>query len=228
MRKRSIALAALAVFAMPALAASGTGVARFTLGPESIAWRYPAEYCLPAGDDAATAKLVAAADEVNTTHLHLDRCNSRNHYVILKSPNGAPDTAMTRPAFLETMAAQFKTMKLGVDNPSPKALDDAIASRFGAMIGTDVDLKSNAGWISRDDLCAYLGGIGRYSAGSMTSNVAFGGCMTTVRRRIITVYVFDKASDTAAMAALLHEARKLAADIIAQNEKPPVKGGRRR
>lgn len=201
--------------ALPLIAASPAPDARqadFQVGGVSFSLPLPASYCLPAGKDAAVAKLMAAGDTTNTTDLTLVRCDEgivpgANDYTYVKTPVAALQITIDRPTLLAQLGAEFG-----------KAIDTTSASsqagkKLSEVAGMKIDISGSFAPRGKDDVCGYMAGVLHVATDKISYDQPIAVCITSVGGRVLSVYRTGKKNDEAGILALMREARLLALTI---------------
>lgn len=195
-------------------------VATFQIGDQSMTWDLPERYCLPAGQDATTMQMLAAADPQNVTSLSVLSCEGEpklNHYVLFKTPTQALPVSMERAVFISAMGAAFDKPEFADVLKSGKIAETA-KDGFNKTFGTTIDMQPVINPMGRDGSCAYLGGVTVYSQGDKSERVAMVLCMTTLKKKIVAIDMFEKYVDAETIAKMLPQVRAIAEQLIAQNE----------
>lgn len=212
-------LLALSLVAAPAIS-QGDRTATFQIGDQAFKWTLSADFCLPTGSDATFAQTLAQADKQSLTSLTVVGCEGANrfeHYAIFKSPTAYLLSNIERPAILASLGAQFDKPEL-IAALNSGTVDEGVKKRFAEGIGIDVNVKSSFAPMGRDDVCAYLGGQSHYEAGGESARAAFVACLTTVKKRVISINVYERFVDVGTIAKLVPQAKAIAQALIRQNE----------
>lgn len=192
----------------------------FNVGEQSYHWELPARYCLPTGNDAAVSQAIDAADKQNVTLLTAVSCEGTNHfehYVLFKSPAAALLTSVERPQMLAALGKEFDKPELIASLNSGK-VDETVKKGLSES-GIDVNVQSSFAPMGRDDTCAYLGGQSNYeAAGGQSARVAFAACITVVKKKVLTLIVYERFVDAGTIAKLVPQAKEIAQSLIKQNE----------
>nr|WP_298929162.1 hypothetical protein [uncultured Erythrobacter sp.] len=170
----------------------------------------PDGFCLPAGDDADTAKQYASGDTRNVTPVDLQRCGTfEQDYVLVKSPRGLDKVTMAKEDFIAGLAAELE-QQFPVNNGGKQGLIDLREETEG-----DRDVRVvNFGLSGTDDQCAYLGGevVVTFSDGK-TEPVYVGSCGTVVGDRHVFVHSYARVASGASVQSLQARSRALSEAI---------------
>lgn len=207
-------LAAFAV-TMPAVAADTT-IVPFLIGGVALELPTPAGYCVPTGQEAAVAQLVAAADNVNVTDLTLVRCGADaqaalEDYSIIKTPTRSLLATVSRDELLAALSAEF-------DKPEfkeflSKQVMPSTEKQYRDL-GAEITMSGSPRPLGRDDVCAYMGGeITPADKSGKTYPTLMGGCITAVGGKVISVFRYVVPGKGKDVGALLREARALALQV---------------
>ncbi len=212
---------AISALHVPTVATEAPQRASFQVGAQAISWRIPKGYCLPAtGVEAAVFQAIAAADDQNVTDLSLAACANgkvnQDRYVLVKTPKAVLLPTFQRAEFLASLRKEFGV--LGTAEAISKSASEDASKKFTELLGSKTSIQATAKPISVDALCGYIGGTGNYAVAAGTWRVAFGACMTIVKGKVVTVYVYDRFVDVSTISQLVSDSRVLAEDLIAQNE----------
>jgi len=193
----------------------------FRIGEQSYHWELPARYCLPTGNDAAVAQAISAADKQNVTLLTALSCEGTNHfehYILFKTPAANLLASMERSQMLASLGAEFEKPELVATLNSGKV--DETVKKGLSETGIDVNVQSSFAPMGRDDTCAYLGGQSNYasSGGDVSSRIAFAACITVVKKKVVTLVVYEQFVDAGTIAKLVPQAKAIAQSLIKQNE----------
>jgi hypothetical protein len=191
-------------------------MAVFAVGTVNLEIPIPAGYCLPTGDIAAVAQVVAASDDVNVTDLTLVRCGvgsqaALEDYMIIKTPKRALVDTVTREQLLVAVGAEF-------DRPEFK---DFIAKGVGAQaenqwknMGVEIHFSGTPQPLGRDNVCAYLGGqLSPSDKDGKIYPTLMGGCLTSVGGKVVSVFRYVAPGKGKEVGDLLREVRALAVQI---------------
>jgi hypothetical protein len=212
MYKRLVAV--LVLFGSTAAAAQSS--ADFRSAGAAFNVPLPAGYCLPKGAQIDAARVVAAGDTRNVTHLTLMPCDlsagALPGYILLKTPNESLSATYNLKAFLDSAGAAFESPEFKALVASGKINEESEASMSQAL-GTRVDLDGVIRPLGKDERCAYLGGTVRVRSGAADNRVSVGICMTVVAGRLLTINWFGPDKGSAGVAELLVKSKGLAGRI---------------
>lgn len=209
-----LAMALAPVAAEPAPAPTPPVSIDFSIGGVALTMPLPAGYCIPTGQDAARAQIVAAGDKGTVTHATLKRCdgslgNGANDYTLIKTPNAMLVPVVDRPTLIKELGAEF-------DNPVAVAgfAGDMNKSDAGAdlsqILGTRVEIKGTVKPLGHDAVCAYMGGQVEVKGAGLSYLQPTGVCITSVGGKVVTIARYGKDLAPAAIATLLRGARAIA------------------
>ena len=131
----------------------------FRIGAVELTMPLPAGFCEPSKNAAAAVQLLAAADDVNLTHLTMLPCDdgslSKPDYVIVKTPKTMLLATLTRETLLAELAKVFDATTY---KPLP-GTNDNIEKRFEELVGEHPEILGAVKPLGRDDICSYMGGV---------------------------------------------------------------------
>lgn len=192
-------------------------VERISIGGTGIAVPVPAGYCPPQGNEVSVIAMVNAADTINDTPLALVSCRpgvgALDDYYLFKTTKTAVALELSRPVLLAGLGPAFKTL-------DTKALMDkaksALKDGFGDSISVSDGTIAPAG---QDDVCGYMAGILGVEANGQKGRIAIALCVTTIKRKLVTINHYEPASAKRSQAQMLADVRSFADRMIAANEK---------
>jgi hypothetical protein len=200
--------------------------ASFRVGGVAFGLPLPKGYCLPRGQQVDIARLVAAGDLRNVTHLTLFPCDApvdaaglsaQRDYILIKTPKEVLNVQLTREALLQGLGEAFENPAFAQALASGQLLKDA-GKGVSDVIGTPIDLSGNIAPRGKDDVCAYLGGTVGIASRTNSYTLAVGTCITAVGGRAISVNWYGSDERPAGVARLLANSKGLALTINRQTE----------
>ena len=193
----------------------------FAVGGVTFQLPLPQGYCLPRGQQVDIARLVAAGDTQNDTHLTLFPCNApadaaglgtQEDYILIKTPKQAVNAQVTREALLQGLGEAFDSPAFAQAMASGQLLKES-EQGVSNVVGTKVDLSGTVAPRGKDDVCAYLGGTLAVASRLASYTLAVGTCVTAVGGRVLSVYWYGSDERPAGVARLLVKAKGLAQTI---------------
>lgn len=211
----------LALLSAPCMAESAgkTGDIKFQVAERQLSWSLPDGYCLPEGDLAGVAQIVASADTTNVTNLTLYRCNSLtpDNQILIKTPRSALMAQVSRAELLESVGKEFESSEFAEALSSGK-VDGAAAEGLKSVFGDDLQATTTIKPLGRDEVCAYMGGSVRIESANGASSELVGVCITSVNSKVVLIYRYGEANDVENIIPLVKMTRTLADSLIARNE----------
>lgn len=202
-----IVAAALAAGTLP----SNTPPGAFRVGPVAFNLPVPEGFCLPEGDDAAVAQLVAASDRDNVTHLSLLQCDRNRRwldYFLIKTPTVALMATTTNDEF-QRMAEPELAKGFNSDE-----ITASVSKEVSKTVQSKIDLKGQIVFLGKDETCLYLGAVFDVTgANGSAYTLAMAQCMTVVEGKMLSVYRYGEGKDSKAVDALKPSAKALAKAI---------------
>ncbi len=108
---------------------------------------------------------------------------------------------------LASLGAEFEKPELIATLNSGK-VDETVKKGLSES-GIDVNVQSSFAPMGRDDTCAYLGGQSNYAdAGGASARVAFAACITVVKKKVLTLIVYERFVDAGTIAKLVPQAKR--------------------
>ena len=220
--KRGIAVIALCLFTPTASLADVPPPATFQVGGVNFAMQLPSGYCLPTGQHAALAQLLAATDPTNVTDVALFRCGApvitdADDYTIIKTPVRVLTETVTRQQVLESVGAEFDKPEFAVLLKSG-AIDKQVADNFNKAVPADAKFDGALRPLGRDDTCAYIGGTVAVEGKGLRYTQAVGGCITSIGGRVVLIFRYGIKTGTEDVLQLLRESKALVATIKAADK----------
>lgn len=224
------------IFAMLCLGAACLGAAplaaagpapretSFNVGGVEFGLPLPSGYCLPRGQQTDIARLVAAGDTANVTHLTLFPCDApldasalggQKDYILIKTPKQALNAQVTRDELLQGLGDAFESPAFTEALASGQLLKEA-GKGVSNVVGRTVDLSGNVARRGKDDLCAYLGGVMAVASSVKSYTLAVGTCITAIGGRVLSVYWYGSDERPAGVARLLVKTKGLARTITSR------------
>lgn len=193
----SLALATLP----PASLAPAAAEADFKIGPVALSATIPAGYCLPEGDDATAAQMIAAADRSNATLLTVNSCTKGEawkNYFLVKVPVQLIPLTVTN-AQLQAELGPALDQAIESDEVSK-----SVSESTSGTLGTEVQVKGQIKGYGKDETCLYLGGVmdAAVPKTGLKYTLAVVGCMTVVGGKVVTVYRYAPGTTEADILAL--------------------------
>jgi len=183
----------------------------FRVGPVAFDLPVPAGFCLPQGEDAAAAQLIAASDRDNVTHASLLQCDEKRRWVdyfLIKTPTTALVATMTNDAFQR--AAEPELAK-GFNSDEITA---SVSKDVSETVQSKIDLKGQIVFLGKDETCLYLGAVFDVTGANGTAyTLAMAQCMTVVGGKMLSIYRYGEGKDGKAVEALKPSAKALAQAI---------------
>lgn len=206
---------ALLLAGSPAIAAESPR-ASFSINNIRFSLEIPPGYCEPEGAEIEAARVLAAGDQLNVTHLTLIPCESgasaSADYILIKTPAVVLGATVQRGEFLQMLGDAFANTELMANLTSDRVFAES-GRGVSEAFGTEVDLSGSIRPLGRDDMCGYIGGAVRVSSAAGDYNVSFGACLTAISGRIMSVYWYGPDRGSAGIADLLIKAKGLAQRI---------------
>ncbi|HEX9963564.1 MAG TPA: hypothetical protein VGB04_01105 [Allosphingosinicella sp.] len=205
-------------------AGSASGEASFSVGGVEFRLPLPSGYCLPRGQQADVARLVAAGDTANATHLTLFPCDAavdasglgdQKDYILIKTPKQALNAQVTREELLLGLGEAFESPAFAQALASGQLLKEA-GKGVSNVAGRTVDLSGNVAPRGKDELCAYLGGVMAVASSVKSYTLAVGTCITAVGGRVLSVYWYGSDERPTGVARLLVKTKGLAQTITSR------------
>lgn len=222
---RSIfALLGLGMTCLGAAPLAAAAQASFSVGGVEFGLPLPSGYCLPRGQQVDIARLVAAGDTANVTHLTLFPCDAaldasglgaQKDYILIKTPKQALSAQVTRDELLKGLGDAFESPAFTQALASGELLKEA-GKGVSNAVGRTVDLSGNVAPRGKDDLCAYLGGVMAVASSVKSYTLAVGTCITAIGGRVLSVYWYGSNERPAGVARLLVRAKGLAQTITSR------------
>lgn len=204
----------LVLVVQPAFAAKDDRTAVFRMVGTEFTMRLPEGYCLPEGKANDVAQLLAAADNVNVTHLTAVRCHSvadpaaLTDYILLKSPKVALTTIIGREMLVKTMGVEFDKPEflsaLNLDKMNGE-VSTALSNVFNQKVNIDGQIQP----LGKDAACAFLGGTISIKGLQGEYKSSMGGCITSVSDRVLVLYWYGPDKGAAGVADLIVKVRGL-------------------
>ncbi|MFL9841289.1 hypothetical protein ABS767_09965 [Sphingomonas sp. ST-64] len=204
-----------ALFAMSialATAAPAASQSEFKIGPVALTATLPTGYCLPEGDDATAAQMVASADNVNATLLTVNSCTKSEawkDYYLVKVPVQLIPVTITN-AELQAQVGPALEQAIDSDQINKKA-----SERTTETLGTEVQVKGQIKGYGKDETCLYIGGImdAAVPKTGLKYTLAVTGCMTVVGGKMLTIYRYSPGKSEADILRLRSATRAFAQGI---------------
>ena len=189
---------------------NGSNLTYFRMGGIDFAVPIPAGYCMPQGRDIDIAQALAAADNVNLTHVTLMKCGETDllNYYILKTPRGAILKDLQLESFLNEIGVQFQSTAIQ-DFMKDGSLEKEVKKGLQTVLGGDLDLTTDIKPLGRDERCAYVGGTAEFTNVPDPYKISMGGCITIISNRIISVYSYGSRIDAQGVVEQLKKAKEL-------------------
>jgi hypothetical protein len=202
-----IAAAALAAGNTP----PDTPPSAFRVGTVAFNLPVPEGFCLPEGEDAAAAQLIAASDRDNVTHLSLLQCDEKRRwidYFLIKTPTVALMATMTNA---ELQQAVEPELAKGFNSDEIVA---SVSKEVSDTFRSKVDLKGQIVFLGKDESCLYLGGVFDVAGANGTGyTLAMAQCMTVVEGKMLSIYRYGGGKGRKAVEALMPSTKILAKAI---------------
>lgn len=176
----------------------------------------PEGMCAPTGDAAAVAEANAALDTHNLTLATLVDCRPGkqpfDEYYVFKASRSNLSAEIDRADFRNRIGPAFAVVDW-----------DAVAAHGTAAANAQLNgsIKIEPGQLTplgQDDVCAYIAGGGEISAGSQKARFTAIGCLTVVRRKLLSIYKYSTWSGNNLTVEMIMNVKAVAKRMIADNE----------
>lgn len=187
--------------------------AEFSVGGVRFELALPDGFCLPTGDAAVAAAVLASADTMNVTLLTVVKCEGEpfeNDYFALKSPISTVGMTIERDDFLKMMEPEFGTARN--DGAFAGATDQA-ADLLSDRLGQRITMQGKIEPLGMDDFCVYLGGNLAVQGPGESYAGALGGCITAIGGKIVSAISVGRGDVPADVARHLRFSRMIAERI---------------
>lgn len=216
-----MAMALVPVAAAPAPVPVAPASIDFSIGKVVLTMPVPAGYCIPTGEDAALAQLVAAGDKNAVTHATLRRCGVKttagaNDYTLIKTPVSMLVPVIDRAALIKELGSAFDNPVAVAELAATTRNGDAGAD-LSKVLGTKIEIKGAITPLGHDDVCAYMGGQVAVSGAGTSYLQPTGVCITSIGGKMVTIARYGKDLAPAAIATLLRGARAIALSMRARS-----------
>lgn len=210
MKLSRLSFAASLCAALPfAQAASAQQQTEFSIEGESYSFTVPEGFCLPQGEEARRARVIASWDSQNHTPVDIQRCGSFGvSYTLIKSPRGFPPVRTTRSAFIAQVTNELNTEN--IQRGVQRGQDD-VSRGSGGQVKVDA---GDYGYSGADNACVYLSGnIAVTMANGAKGNARGATCVTLVGTRSMAIHSYDYDPNGASFAELRARSRAVATSI---------------